>query len=424
MVLLSLTSLPSFQALPFHLEYGLNNEGSPRISQVRQRRHMKLDPRQDSFLAGEHGESMARAMRTLVAYGKAFSADEMIPISSAHLAGTFGIRSFSAYLHILDLLVRDGVKVRVPTTVNPRPGQKINLVNRFVFAKQNRLEDLLSAVGVTSNYSCVCYEEANVPALGDAVAWAESSAVVYANSVLGARTNRNSLLIDLCSAVTGVTPRFGYLLDANRRGRVLVKLDIKRMDASALGFLIGRKIVDLVPVIEHYPFNRIELKNMGGAMAASGAVALFHVEGVTPESPDLKSVFDNEPERTLTITQKDLDDLRSPGSEKPTSVVFGCPQMTYEEAEETAGRFIGRKVTCPTWFCMIPEAAARFERSEAGGRVRAAGVRISSFCPLAAFSVRLGNKRVLTSSGKLYYYLQGTEYGTVEDCLAGCGVMR
>ncbi|OHD64434.1 MAG: hypothetical protein A2176_00510, partial [Spirochaetes bacterium RBG_13_51_14] len=326
--------------------------------------------------------------------------------------------------NILEQIVSDGIRVKVPTSCNPRPGYDLNIINRILLGKQNYLERCLQKIGVMPNYSCVCYDSVNVPAFGDRLGWAESSAVQFANSVLGARTNRNTINIDMCSALTGVTPEFGYLLDENRRGQLMVKLEIDRMDASALGYILGQKVVDKVPVVEHYPFTRVELKNMGGAMAASGGVALFHIEGLTPEAPDLKTAFDGKPESTITITQKDLDDLRTRRPERATSVVFGCPQMTYEEAMDLSGQFKGKKVRLPTWFCMIPEAKARFEKTEQGIGVMEAGVAIYDHCPLTALSVRIGNKHVLTSSGKCFYYLKGADYGTTDDCLEACGVER
>jgi hypothetical protein len=383
---------------------------------------MKLEPEHEMMLAGEAGKALARAMITLVEYGKAFGAKRMMPIKSSHLAGTFGIKVFKAYLHILNQLVEEGVRCKVLTTVNPRPGYDLHIGNKFVFAKQKILETLLADLGVVPNYSCVCYDRVNTPELGDCISWAESSAVQYANSVLGARTNRNSILIDICSAVTGYTPEFGYLLDENRRGRVLVKLKIDEMDASGLGFLIGKKVVDKVPVIENYNFSKIELKNMGGAMAASGGVALFHVEGITPEAPDLASVFDGDPKEVITITQNDIDALRFKDLDTATSVVFGCPQMTYEETMLLGQHFAGKKTKLPTWFCMIPQASKRFEGSELYTKVVEAGVKVVNFCPLAGFSLRIGNKKLLTPSGKLYYYLSDTIYGTVKDCLKACGV--
>ena len=383
---------------------------------------MKLDPEQEAMLRGEQGEGVALAMKTLVTYGDAFGARRLVPIKSAHAAGTFGALTYKAYYLILDRLVKAGAKVKVKTTCNPDSGHDLNFLNRHLaFRRQPDLDGYLAALGVTPNYSCVCYEGANVPQKGDVVAWAESSAVQFANSVIGARTNRNAVLTDLCSAVTGVTPEFGYLLDENRRARLLVKLDVKKMDPPALGFLLGQRVVDQVPVLEHHPFTRIELKNMGGAMAAAGAVALFHVEGLTPEAPDLKTACDGEPEKTITISQADLDSLRVKDL-TPDLVVFGCPQMTFDEAAATAERFAGKRSRLPTWFCMIPADRERFLQSEHYGKVAAAGVQVHKLCPLAALTVQLGRKKVLTPSGKLYYYLRGASYGSHEDCLAACGV--
>ena len=383
---------------------------------------MKLEPQHESVLKGESGQALALAMRTLVDYGDAFAARRVVPVASCHLAGSFGIGALGAYYEILDRMVADGLRVKVKTTVNPRPGHDQNLLNRLPFSKQERLEQTLDKLGVTPNYSCVCYDSENVPSFGDYLGWAESSAVQYANSVLGARSNRNSCLIDDCSAVTGVTPEFGYLLDENRRGRLLVKLDVKQMDAAALGYILGRTVVNRVPVIEHYDFSRIELKNMGGAMAASGAVALFHVEGVTPEAPDLKTVFDGPPTETITIAQKDLDALRFRQLEAAGMVVFGCPQMTYDEALLLAPHFEGKRVTRRTWFCMVPESLRRFKARKEYAALLEAGVEMNTYCPLAALSFYFGKKPVLTCSGKLYYYLADTEYGNIEDCLRASGV--
>lgn len=382
---------------------------------------IELTPEQESVLAGEQGQTLALALRTLAEYGRAFGAARLAPIASAHTSGTFGAITYKGYYRVLARLVESGLKVKVLTTGNPRPGQALSLPNRFVFRQQPRLEQSLLALGVTPNYSCVCYEDANVPRLGDRLAWAESSAVQFANSVLGARTNRNSILIDLCSAVTGLTPEFGLLLDENRRARLLVKLEIERMDPGALGYVLGQKAVDQVPALTHYPFNRIELKNLGGAMAASGAVAMFHVEGLTPEAPDLKTACHGEPETTITITQADLDALRSTHQDDANLIIFGCPQMTLDEAVGLAKFFEGRRVEKPTWFCLVPSALRAFKAMPLYQKVIEAGVTVHEYCPLAGLTVQLSRKRVLTPSGKLYYYLAGAEYGTVEDCLRQAG---
>lgn len=383
---------------------------------------LNLQPDQKSILEGASGEALALAMKTLVQYGEALGARRLVPIKSVHLAGTFGIAFFEAYCLVIERLVADGVRVKVPTTTNPLPGRRRNLVNRLVFSKQQRLERALEKLGATPSYSCVPYDGANVPSFGDLLAWSESSAVLYANSVIGARTNRNSLLIDISSAVTGLTPEFGYLLDQHRLGQVLVNLDIDRMDTGALGLIVGQRLVNRVPVFEHYDFSLADLKNLGASIAASSAIDIFHVERLTPEAPDIETAFGGNSYDTLTITQSDLDGLREMSSQEQDLVVFGCPQMTLEETLDLSHRFAGERVRCPTWFCLTPDVAEQFREMDAYRAVRDAGVEIHSWCPLAALSVRLNPKRVLTSSGKLFYYLKGSEYGNLGDCLNTCGV--
>lgn len=388
---------------------------------------MELTENQRATLCGEAGEPVAKCLETLVRYGEIFNAKRLVPIKSAHLAGTFRIVFHSAYHKIIDRLVDAGAKVKVPTTLDPRPGYDFRLQNRIAFWGQQRLEHNLEALGVTPNYSCVCYDQANVPQYGDILGWAESSAIIYANSVIGARTNRNAIMIDICQAVTGLAPEFGYLLDANRRGQVHIKLDIERMDAPALGLLIGRIAVDRVPVLDYYPFNKAELKNMGAAMAASGAVALFHVVGLTPEAPSLAAALPDGPEETHTITQKDLDAVRAATSAQETAaiVAIGCPQMTLQEALEVGRHFVGKRLATRTIFHLVPEAFEPFVAHEIGRGCIEAGVEVVQHCPLAGLSAQFapGKTRVLTPSGKLSYYLDGSQYGSFEDVLEKCGVL-
>jgi len=382
---------------------------------------MKLEPEQKAMLNGEQGHVIALALKTLVHYGKAFGAQRLVPIKSAHLAGSFGSISYSAYYIVLEQFIKAGLRVKVPTTINPRPGHDLNLLNRIAFGKQNALDFKMQQLGVTPNYSCVCYEKDNVPNVGDCLAWSESSAVQFANSVLGARTNRNSLLIDLCSAITGFTPEFGYLLDENRRGKIVVKLNINKMDPSALGFIIGRKVVSKVPVIEHYNFSRSDLKNMGGAMAAAGGIALFHVEGLTPDASDMKAAFAGvEPESIITITQDDLSAIQTGQADCSDLVVFGCPQLNLEEACLLASKFSVKRVKKPAWFCMIPADKINFEKTDLYKKIRTADIKVYTHCPLSALTVQLRRKRVLTPSGKLFYYLESAEYADLDNCIRAC----
>ncbi|OGP58140.1 MAG: hypothetical protein A2V67_05670 [Deltaproteobacteria bacterium RBG_13_61_14] len=380
---------------------------------------MKLTEEEQAILAGKQGEAMRLALQTLVRYGEAFGADALVPISSAHLAGSFAVILYRTYYQALRLMKRDGLQVKVPTTVNPWPAENPNLVNRITFGRQAFLDEHLGAIGVTRNWSCVCYDQENVPPKGAVLAWAESSAVQFANSALGARTNRNSVMIDLCSAITGKTPRFGFLLDQNRRAKVLVKVPAKKLDFSALGFILGQKLVGKVAVIEHLDLSRDDLKNMGAAMAAAGGVALFHVEGVTPEAPTLRdALHGREPEETITVTEAELRGLRSFEGKKIDLVIYGCPQLTLAEAKAIGERYIGKRVSKPVIFCVIPRVKEELSATPLYAKLIEAGVKVKAECPLAAWTVQLPpRKKILVNSGKCYYYLEGTEYGTTEDCL-------
>ncbi len=389
---------------------------------------MQLTDAQQSVLDGHDGHEMALAMKTLVRYGESFDAPRLVPIKSAHLTGSFAIVSYSGYYELLDRLVDAGIKVKVPTTLNPRPGYDYSIQNRLVaFRNQKHHEEQLAKLGVTPNYSCVCYHSANVPEFGDILGWAESSAVVYANSAIGARTNRNSIMVDVCMAVTGLTPEFGLLYDENRRGQILVKLDIEEMDDDALGYLLGKKVVDKIPVLTHFPFDEVQLKNMGAAMAASGGVAMYHVERRTPECPSIDAVFDDDPLEVITITQKDIDALRleHPKQEQSGLVVFGCPQMTLDEVKQVGAYFVGKHVKRKTMFHIVPGELLKLKELPLYDQLLDAGVEVFEHCPLAGLTVRISpkNKQVLTNSGKLHYYLQGAEYGNLQDVLRVAGVL-
>lgn len=389
---------------------------------------MTLTEDQQKILNGSEGEGKALCLKTLVKYGEAFGAKRLVPIKSCHLAGSFKIFFYHGYYELVERLVNEGVKVSVPTTLNPHPGNDFTPQNRIVFHKQKQHEENLRKLGVQSNYSCVCYAQTNEPAFGDVLGWAESSAIIYANSAIGARSNRHAIMIDVCQGVTGLTPEFGFLFDEQRKGQIYFDLQIDEMDAPALGYLIGDIAVDKVPVLSHYPFDKTELKNMGAAMAASGAVTMFHVIGTTPEAPDFETAFGGrEPERTVTITQKDLESIRAakPVQQDAYGVAIGCPQMTYEEFMEIAPHFSGKKIKKRTMLHVLPDAMERFLDTPEYQGVIDSGAEVYPHCPLAALSLRIGvgKKDILTPSGKLYYYLQGSRYSNLEDVLKVCGVV-
>ena len=389
---------------------------------------MELTDEQVAVCNGAQGDDIAKCMQTLIRYGEAFGARRLIPIKSAHLAGSFKITSFKSYYEIVEKLASNGVKFSVPTTANPRTGIDFSLPNRIVFSGQDKHEENLEKMGVIPNYSCVCYHDVNKPEFGDVLGWAESSAIIYANSVIGARSNRNSVMVDICQAVTGLTPEFGYLLTENRKGQIKVNLEIDVMDAAALGFILGEYCIDKIPVLDYYPFSKTELKNMGGAMAAAGGVTMFHVVGLTPEATTEDSAFQGqEPEDIITITQTDLTRIRAEKKlqQECKIVAFGCPQMTLKEATDIGEHFVGKKVKKRTMFHMIPDHLKEFEKTDLYEDIVKSGVEFYNHCPVAALTVRvgIGKQQVLTTSGKMYYYLEGTQYSNLNDVLKVCGVI-
>lgn len=268
---------------------------------------MKLTDEQLGILNGERGETAAKVMKTLVLFGEVFGAEKLVPVTHAqgHLVTSFGIGLLKPLFRTMDELIAAGLKAEGGLTVDPRPvdyeNVKCNLLEKLVFDKfmyseQARYEEQLMKVGLrdADAFSCTCYlpEAGNVPAKGDVLSWAESSAVVYANSVLGARCNRNSGMLDLFGSVVGYVPYFGLLTDEGRRAtwKVVVKTS-KLPEAQVLGSAIGMKVVEDVPYVfgldkflggELTDDVQAYLKDFGAATASNGAVGLYHIDGLTP----------------------------------------------------------------------------------------------------------------------------------------------
>jgi hypothetical protein len=296
-----------------------------------------------------------------------------------------------------------------------------------MYRPQIHHEECLRKLGVIQNYSCVTYYDENTPPLGAIGGCGESSVVVYMNSMLGARTNIWGVLTDFFQSISGYTPLFGLLLDENRIGEVLFDISgLKDPDPDALGLYIGHKAIDRLPVVTHYPFDKWQMKHLLSAANSSGAARIVHVEGVTPEAPDIKTPLGGkEPVETFKVTQADLDAMRAAKDvqDKTDVVVFGCPQMTCHEALQIAPAFIGKAVKKRTLFSMVPLELERFKEFPEYTELQRAGVEFVPACPLTYLTIRNdGLKNVLTDSGKLHYYLSGAQFGSTEDCLRIAGV--
>ena len=271
---------------------------------------MLLTKEQQAILNGEKGETLAKVMKTLVLYGDAFEAEKLVPITSKynHLVTSFGLKVMSPVYDLMQKLLDAGVSSEQQFSVDPRPLDKNvpanvlqNLVfNKFMYTKQGFYEGQLEKLGLMNKnaFSCTCYmdEVGNKPKKGDILSWAESSAVVYANSVLGARCNRNSGIIDIMGSIVGYVPYFGLLTDEGRKATWIVKVNTtKKPEAQLLGSAIGMKVMEAVPYIkgldkwlgkELNDENRTYLKDFGAATASNGAVGLYHIDKLTPEAKE------------------------------------------------------------------------------------------------------------------------------------------
>ena len=271
---------------------------------------MYLTPEQQGILDGAKGETMARVWKTLVMYGEVFGADKLVPVTSEynHLVTSFGLKMMKPVFDLMQQLIDAGTLSQQPFSVDPRPLDKnvpanflMNFIfNNFMYSKQEDYEKQLKALGLINDdaFSCACYldQMGNKPQKGEVLSWAESSAVVYANSVLGARCNRNSGIMDIMGSIAGFVPHFGLLTDEGRKASWIVEVRCKhKPEAQLLGSAIGMKVMEDVPYVvgmeqwlgtELNDENCAYLKDFGAATASNGAVGLYHIENLTPEAKE------------------------------------------------------------------------------------------------------------------------------------------
>ena len=270
--------------------------------------HMKLTPEQQAMLNGEKGETMAKVVKTLVMYGDTFGAERMVPITSkyGHTVISFGLKVMKPVYDLYQEIIDAGLTSDQKFTADPKPLDKhvpSSLIEDLVFKKfmytyQDSYEQQLRELGITNDddYTCTCYldQVGNKPNNGEVLSWAESSAVVYANSVLGARCNRNSGMIELMGSIAGFVPEFGLLLDENRKATWIIEVKCsKKPEAQLLGSAIGMKVMEEVPYVkglDKWLGTKLDeeactyLKDFGAATASNGAVGLYHIENLTPEA--------------------------------------------------------------------------------------------------------------------------------------------
>jgi len=309
-----------------------------------------LTKREERILDGEQGETMQKCYRLLVRLGEAFGADRLIPIKSAHLSGISYSSIGDPGLEFLEDISR-GARFRVETTINPcgmdlRRWRELGIEDGFA-RKQLRILRALKGMGARLSLTCTPYYFRE-PKRGEHLSWAESSAVCYANSVLGARTNREGAPSALAAAVAGVTPNFGLHRDEGRRAEVVVKVtaELKSIsDYSALGYKVGKEVKGKIPFFKGLKAGRDELKALGAALAASGSVPMFHAEALTPEA-ERQEIGD------LEKTEVDSREIRSVyeglRGEEPEVAFLGCPHLSPEEVRGLSDR----RPRMETYLCM------------------------------------------------------------------------
>ena len=417
---------------------------------------MILTPEQQAILNGEKGETLAKVMKTLVMYGDAFEAEKLVPITSKynHLVTSFGLKVMSPVYDLMQQILDADVASGQKFSVDPRPldsNVPANFLQNFVFknfmyTKQDFYEEQLKKLGLIDEnaFTCACYmdEVGNKPKKGDVLSWAESSAVVYANSVLGARCNRNSGIIDIMGSIVGYVPYFGLLTDEGRKATWVVKIKTtKKPEAQLLGSAIGMKVMEDVPYViglDNWLGNELNdeactyLKDFGAATASNGAVGLYHIANLTPEAVEIGEKLIAEGAKEYIIDDAELDRVKNDypviwknPDAKPKLCFMGCPHMSLQQLKDWTDKVEAslkengnKKVLIPTVFTAAPKVLEAFNKTEYAARLKASGVITSYICPLLYMNNPLCKKMpVITSSNKLRTYTSARYY-TDDEILA------
>jgi predicted aconitase len=403
---------------------------------------MRLSAEERAIAGGERGEALAMPMRIVAEAGRLLGARTLTAISSAHIDGC--LYHGDGGVEFAERLIAAGAQTAVPTTLNVGA---LDLVHAgrvhwddHRHAMAGRLMTAYQAMGCAPTWTCAPYQTGHRPDRGAQVAWGESNAVCFVNSVLGARTNRYGDFLDICCAVTGRAPLAGLHLDDNRRATVVVDTAalspaLKDTDAfyPVLGAWLGAEVGNAVAVIDGLPGNLGEdrLKGLGAAAASSGAVALFHVAGVTPEAPTVEAALGGRaPEMTLYPTTVELSAVRDrlstavEPSGRIDAVAVGSPHFSLDEFAALEALTAGKRFQVPFYACT---SRANLAALEIEGRVvplEAAGIEfVVDTCIVVAPILADGGGVLMTNSGKFAYYTPantgyGVVYGSLADCVA------
>lgn len=406
---------------------------------------MKLNQEEQDILAGKQGKTMAKMMEVLVRYGDAFGADCLVPVThkKAHFVTSFGLGLLKGVYPLMDELIAAGCKVEGGFSMDPRPLDYKNVkcdpleklvFNNFMYNKQKVYEEQLQKIGLKDPedaFSCTCYlkEMGNTPKKGDILSWSESSAVVFANSVLGARCNRNSGILDMFGAILGKTPNFGFITDEGRKAdwKIILKAS-KKPEAQILGSAIGIKVMAEVPYVvglDKYLKDLPDedtlayLKDFGAATASNGAVGLYHIENITPEAKELgtKLLKDNVKEYVIDDAEleriyKSYPIMWKKMDAKVHRCFIGCPHLTLKQLENWTDDIVNglkksgkKKLVIDTVLTSSPAVIKEFQKEERYQKLLATGAHVSYICPLMYADNPISGKKVLmTNSNKLRTY--------------------
>ncbi len=406
---------------------------------------MELTTQQKYMLEGSDGNGVRRAMEILMAYGKCYDAKRLIPVVSVHIAGNFPVL-LDEGIDWLENFAEGGTRVRVFTTKNPEmydPEQADDMnIPPSYRKRQGRIHDVLKKLGVTLTYSCQHYLVGNVPRFGDHIAWASSGSQVFANSVIGARSNRDGDHVALAAAVTGVIPEWGLHIEKNRKADLLVdvaalNLDVYRPeDYKALGWSLGKKVGTHLPAFVNLPSD-LDIESIKGllyTLTVTGAPGMVHLVGITPEAPTLDAAFGTAAAnpQVLSVSQAEVDkaygEISSSKTDKVDLVIFGCPQCSIQEVQEIVGLLGSKRINPDTklWICTSRWVKTLCERMGLLKILVNSGVRVVSDVGAADgphLYLRDQDVRVIAvNSARASYYAHNlfgmeTWFGSTKECV-------
>ncbi len=375
---------------------------------------MYLTKEEEKILGGDEGEVEARLFRLLVRLGEIYGADKMIPVGSVQVAGVSYKSISDPGTEFLEDMASKGAKVKVLTYLNPA-GMDLENWKKIGFPKgfaknQLRIMNAFKSMGIVVTSTCTPYLAGNLPRFREHIAWSESSAVSFSNSVIGARTNREGGPSALAAAICGRTPNYGLHLWEKRQPNIKIKVDADmdfNADFGALGYFVGKQVKNKIPYFTGIKnANTDQLKALGAAMAASGAVALYHVEGLTPEA----DLVEKDGLETIDVGKKELDETyeKLNSGKDPDIVILGCPHASLREISTLADKLKDKHLKKPIWICtsrMMKEAADRMGFTEI--IEKAGGYIVADTCMVVSPIEEMGYKTTGVNSGKAANYLPG-----------------